>query len=305
MRKKNIDLSIIISNYNNFGLLRKTIISLKHYISTLKYEIILIDDTSTDSSVIDIKKEFPNYLLKVNKKNLGYSKSYNIGTKIAKGRYILHLNSDIVFIGKQKLDYLVKFMDDNSKIGITGCKILKPDGRLDLPCKRAFPTISNIFWQTIGLNNLFPKNRLFGKYYLSYLNENEIQPVDCLMGAFMLIRKNVFKQIGLLDEQFFIYGEDIDFCYRTKKAGWQIYYNPKLIIQHHHGGTTNKSRFKHILKFHHAMFLYYKKHLAAKNYPIVNVFVYWGITARTIGNFVLDFITNFELSLKKIFIQKK
>lgn len=305
MKRNNIDLSIVISNYNTKELLKKTLISCIKSSDKIKTEIIVVDDASADNSSQMVKKEFPKITLIQSKINRGYSKSYNIGTRIAKGRYILHLNSDVTFLGDQKLDYLIRFMDDNPQIGITGCKILKPNGKLDLPCKRALPTISNIFWQTSGLSNLFPNNKLFGEYYLNYLDENKIQSVDCLMGAFMLIRKKVFKQIGLLDEQFFIYGEDIDFCYRTKKAGWRIYYNPKLIIRHHHGGTTNKSRLKHILKFHHAMFLYYKKHLAKKNSFIINAFVYWGITTRIIGNLVIDFIGNFRLSLRRIFISKK
>jgi len=305
MKNNNIDLSIVISNYNTRELLKKTLVSSIKSTKNIRTEIIVIDDASSDKSAEMVKNEFPKLKLVQNITNKGYSKSYNIGTKLAKGRYILHLNSDITFLGKYKLDYLLEFMDDHPKIGITGCKIVKLNGRIDLPCKRAFPTISNIFWQTIGLSNLFPKNKLFGKYYLSYLNENEIQPVDCLMGAFMLIRKNVFKQIGLLDEQFFIYGEDIDFCYRTKKAGWEIYYNPKLIVKHHHGGTTNKSRLKHIFKFHHAMLLYYKKHLAKNNSYILNCFVYFGIATRTIGNFALDIIGNLKLSLIKVFKTKK
>ena len=221
-----------------------------------------------------IKKNYPSVKLICNKKNLGYSKSYNIGSKAAKGKYVLHLNSDIIFMTKISLKAALEYLEKNKKVGILGAKIVKPDGQLDLPCKRSFPTLINVFFQTFGLTFLFPKSKLFGQYYLTYIDENRITEVDCLMGAFMLIRKNVFKKIGYLDESFFIYGEDIDFCYRTKKTGWQIVYFPKIIIKHHHGATINKTQIKNLIRFHEAMILYYKKHFANKNNLVINFLVY-------------------------------
>jgi len=277
-KNQSVDLSIIIGNYNTKAILQKTIRSIIKYNKQILFEIIVVDDASTDGSVEYLKQHFPDVRIFVNKTNLGYSKSYNIGTKNARGPYILHLNSDVLFL-KFELKRAIEYMNTHKNIGILGCRILKKDRRLDLPCKRSFPTIWNIFFQSIGLSKLFPKSKLFGRYYLTYLNERSIAQVDCLMGAFMLIRKKVIHKIGYLDEQFFIYGEDIDYCYRAKKAGWNIVYFPAITVKHIHGGTTNNNKLKHVLLFHQAMFLYYKKHFN-NNHILVNLLVYGGICIR-------------------------
>jgi len=239
----------------------------------------VIDDASTDNSVAMLKKNFPQIVILQNKTNLGYSKSYNLGTKIARGRYLLHLNSDMQ-ISKADFPKALKFLDENPKIGILGCKIVKKNGHLDRPCKRSFPTVQNVFFQTTGLGFLIPNNKLFGNYYLSYLDENKMHEVDCLMGAFMLIRHEVFEKVGFIDERFFMYGEDIDFCLRTKKAGWKITYYPEIVFTHLHGATTSQNKVKSLFLFHHAMYLYYQKHFAPKYSKLYNLVVYLGILLR-------------------------
>lgn len=284
-----LDLSIIISNHNTSKYLEANLSSLSHILKNLQYEVIVVDDASSDDSVKMLKNKFPAVKIICNEKNLGYSKSYNKGTKQAIGRYILHLNSDCLL--QNNLVQAIKFLDKNPKVGVVGAKIVKINGKLDLPCKRSFPTMANVFFQSVGLSFLFPKSKLFGHYYLSFLDESKIHEVDCLMGAFMLIRKEVIQTIGLLDDRFFIYGEDIDFCLRAKKAGWTIVYYPKIIVKHLHGGTTNKSYFsllKHSWLFHQAMFLYYNKHFAPKKSLFLNLLVYTGIILRFLSTIFIS-----------------
>jgi len=276
---KLLDLSIIIGNYNTEELLKKTLTSIYKNTKNINYEIIVIDDGSVDGSVEMIKRNFPKIKIKKNIKNLGYSKTYNIGTKLSKSRYILHLNSDVFFTKDSSLDLIIKFMDKNPNIGIAGCKVIKHDGSLDLPCRRSLPTIKNVFFQTTGLYKIFPKNKSLN-YYLTYLPDNKITKIECIMGAFMLIKKNLIKEIGYLDERFFIYSEDIDYCYRAIKAGWDVYYFPKIKVKHIHGGTTRQFKIKYLLNFHKGMFLYYNKHMARRNFFILNLLVYLGILIR-------------------------
>ncbi|HLC94537.1 MAG TPA: glycosyltransferase family 2 protein [Patescibacteria group bacterium] len=288
MSTHDIDLTIVISNYNTKELLKKNLASIFRLRTKITFEIIVVDDCSQDNSIKMVRAGFPQVITIRNRANLGYSKSYNIGTRKAKGRYILHLNSDIIFPHDAQLDSLLGYMDVHRKIGILGCKIIKMDGKLDLPCKRAFPGLLNIFFQTIGLAFLFSKNKIFGNYYLTFLDEDKIHEIDCVMGAFMLIRRKVIHTIGFLDENFFIYGEDIDYCYRAKQNNWKIIYYPHLKVQHHHGATTKKAKIRPIWLFHLAMFLYYKKHLSKKRFFVVSYLVYGAIFFRFISVLLLN-----------------
>lgn len=277
--KQKIDLSIVICNYNTAALLKQTLTSVFIDLTGIEKEVIVVDDNSTDLSATMVKKDFPEVVLIQNKRNFGYAKSCNIGTKKAEGRYILQLNSDVTFKKGTNIKKLIDYMEAHPKVGIAGCKLLELDTKLDLTCKHSFPTIQNIFYQSIGLTILFPKSRIFGDYYLTYLDEDEINEVDCL-GAFMLLRRQVIETVGFMDEQYFIYGEDIDYCFRTKQKGWKILYYPKIVGVHHHGATTKKRKLKSLYYFHRAMFIYYRKHIAATNSHLVNMLVYCGIAGR-------------------------
>ena len=274
------DLSIIISNYNTKDFLAVCLDSIASHLKNVSYEIIVVDDASGDGSSDIIEKNYPQIILLRNKMNMGYSKSYNRGTKAAKGKYILHLNSDTTFSKPFDFSLLIKYLEIYPDIGILGVKIIKDNGKLDLPCKRSFPTLVNVFFQSTGLAFLFPQNKIFGNYYLSYLTENKIHEVDCLMGAFMLIKKEVIDEIGYIDERFYMYGEDIDFCYRAKKRGWKIVYYPKVSITHHHGGTTRQKGISSLWLFHYAMYQYYQKHFASTSFLLINLITYLAILLR-------------------------
>lgn len=276
---KPLDVSVIIGNYNTEKLLKRTLTSVYKNTKNIAFEIIVIDDGSVDKSVEMVKKYFPKIQIKKNTKNLGYSKTYNIGTKLSKSRYTLHLNSDVFFTKDSSLDLIIKFMDENPNIGISGCKIIKHDGSLDLPCRHSLPTLTNVFSQTIGLHKIFPKIKS-ANYYMTYLPNTQITKVGGIIGAFMLIRRRLIDEIGYLDERFFIYCEDTDYCYRAIKAGWDVYYFPKVKVKHMHGGTTRQFKIKSLLNFHKGMLLYYNKHHAQKNFFMLNLLVYLGILIR-------------------------
>lgn len=234
-----MDLSIIIVNYNTSDLTIQAIKSIYQSHTKYSYEIFVVDNASSDHSVKLIEREFSDINMIINNKNVGFSRANNQAIKKAIGKYILLLNSDTV-IKHDTIEIMLDFMNRETTVGASGCKVVLPDGSLDKACRRGFPTPSASFYYMSGLSRVFPKSVKFNQYHLSYLDENEANPIDCLVGAFMLVRKDVVDEVGLLDETFFMYGEDIDWCYRIKEVGWDIYYYPLTSIVHLKGGSTNK-----------------------------------------------------------------
>lgn len=282
-----MDLSIIIVNYNTKELTKQTLNSIFKYKHNLEYEVIVVDNNSSDDSVNMITNELPQVILIQNKKNLGFSRANNIGINRSKGRYILLLNSDTI-IQEDTLETMVSFMESNYNVGAAGCKVILPDGSLDKACKRSFPTPQNALYNALKLDKLFPHNKKFGEYNLTYLDEDEIHEVDSLVGAFMMVRREAIEEVGLLDENFFMYGEDIDWCYRIKKAGWKIVYYPKTKIIHYKGGSSKKKNPKLIYEFYRAMYLFFEKHYKDKYSLLTKYIVYLGIWTKM----VLSLITN-------------
>jgi hypothetical protein len=274
-----MDLSIIIVNYNTKNLLAASLQSIYSKKHKIEFETFVVDNGSTDGSVETIKVLYPQIIFLPQNENLGFAKANNIAIKQAKGRYILLLNPDTVVLN-DCLDLMIDFMDQNPDVGAAGCKVVLPDGSLDLACKRSFPTPENSFYHVLGLAKLFPKSRRFGQYNLTYLDENETHEVDCLVGAFMMVRREVIEQIGLLDEKYFMYGEDIDWCYRIKNAGWKIVYYPRAQIIHYKGASSKKKKWETIYEFHRAMFLFFNDHYKDKYNLVIRYLVYLGIAAR-------------------------
>lgn len=201
----NVDVSIIILNYNTCRLTMDCLRSVYDSETRYSYEIILIDNNSHDHSVETISKEFPDVLLIANSENVGFAKGNNQGMEAASGRYVLLLNSDTV-VRKDTLETMVAFMDTRPDLGASGCKVILPDGSLDKACKRGFPTPSASFYYAFGFSKLFPDRPRFNGYQLGYLDPDDSYPVDCLVGAFMLLRRETIEQVGGLDETFFMYG---------------------------------------------------------------------------------------------------
>lgn len=273
-------LSIIIVNYNTYALTKQTIESVIKKEHTFTYEIILVDNASSDGSIEKLQKDF-NYLINkqtlqvfINEDNLGFAKANNIGIRASKGDYVLLLNSDTV-IENDCLEKCISKIESDDNIGALGCKVILPDGKLDHACKRGFPTPKASLYYLLKLHK---KDALkYGQYDALHLGEDEVGEVDCLMGAFMLMPKAVLNKVGILDEDFFMYGEDIDLCYRIKESGHKILYYPKSKITHYKGGSSKKRRTKVIYDFHQAMWIFYKKHYYKRYNLIITLLVYTGI----------------------------
>ncbi len=289
-----MDLSIVIVNFNTKQLTIDAIHSVFHSKTNHSYEILLVDNNSSDGSVEAFHKEFPNITIFENKENVGFSKANNQAIKVANGRYVLLLNSDTI-VHEETLQVMIDFMEAYPKVGASGCKVILPDGSLDKACRRGFPTPAASFYHFSGLAKLFPNNPRLNQYQLGHLDPDKDYPVDCLVGAFMLLRKEAIEQVGLLDEEFFMYGEDIDWCYRIKEAGWEIYYYPFTSIIHYKGASSHRKPFKILYEFHRAMILFHRKHFAKKTLFIVNWLVYVGVSLR----FLSSLITNTFKAKKK------
>ncbi|MCY6484520.1 glycosyltransferase family 2 protein [Clostridium aestuarii] len=274
-----MDLSIIIVNYNTKELLKQTIQSVIDNTQNISYEIIVVDNASVDGSCDMVNKDYPQVKVIKNTDNLGFPKANNKGIKIASGRYVMLLNSD-TYVLENCLESCINYMDKYEDIGALGCKLVLANGELDHACKRGFPTPEASLYYLLKLDKLFPEVKKFGQYKMSYVFEDEISEVDSLTGAFMIVKREVIKKIGVLDETFFMYGEDIDWCYRIKEAGYKVMYYPEVRTIHYKGQSSKKKRLKTIYEFHRAMYIFYNKHYYKKYNFLVTLFVYIGITLR-------------------------
>ena len=206
-----MDLSIIIVNFRTYDLTKQTIISVLDTVKNIEYEILVVDNDSADGSLEKLIQDFKNEsLVKFikNNHNDGFAVANNLAFKEAKGEYTLLLNSDVI-VNDRTINESLDYIKNNKNIGILGCKVVLPDGTLDKACRRSFPTFKVSFYRMSGLSKLFPNSKRFNQYNLSYLDENGVYPVDCVVGAFMLIDSAVMRKCNGLDESYFMYGEDI------------------------------------------------------------------------------------------------
>lgn len=252
-------LSIIIVNYNVRHFLEQALLSVQRAIATLDAEVFVVDNNSVDGSVAMLYDKFPWVKVIANKKNLGFSKGNNLAIRQAQGKYILLLNPDTV-VEEDTFTKIIEFMDATPDAGALGVKMYNGEGKFLPESKRALPTPWVAFYKIFGLSRLFPKSKKFGKYHLTYLNPDEIHQIEVLSGAFMFMRKSVLDEIGYLDEDFFMYGEDIDLSYRVTKAGYHNYYYPHTKIIHYKGESTRKGSLNYVLVFYDAMRIFAEKH---------------------------------------------
>ncbi len=273
------DLSIVIVNFNTRELLRARL-------HALSGRIIVVDNASTDGSQEMVKKEFPNIDLVRNQRNVGFAKANNQGIQRAKSTYVLLLNTDCE-ASPQAIRDAVNHLEYHPDVGAVTCRLVLEDGITDPACHRGFPTPWASLTYFIGLEKLFPTSRVFGQYHQGYKPMGETHDVDCISGAFFLVRREVINKVGLLDEAFFMYGEDIDWCYRIRKAGWKIRFYPHVVIIHkkHQSGLAHADsqlRFNTQKHFYDAMKLFYNKHYRYRYNPIVSAFVLLGIKLRSL-----------------------
>lgn len=271
-----IDLSISIANHNNKECLQSCLGSIYSHTPETSFEVIVVDNGSSDGSVEVVKQAFPLVNVIENSENRGFVKANNQGIRASQGRYVLSLNNDTVIrIGT--LDGLVRFMNEHPDVGVCGPKVLNQDGSLQYQCRRSFPTILSSLFYFLKLHRLFPRSEHFGRYLMTYRDCDRVSEVDSVSGCCLMARREVIDKVGILDENFIMYGDDLDWCYRIKKAGWRVCYVPDVQIVHLGGQSSQRLSHKCIVLFYRAMAIFYRKHYARKHSFIVNYLVYAGI----------------------------
>lgn len=264
-------IDVVTVTYNSSNQVKTYAKSLKQALIGLKSQVWVVDNNSQDDTLRELHK---NSFIKViaNRKNLGYGKANNQALRKLNSEYILLLNPDTE-TPKNTIHTMIKYMDQHENVGLITCRVEMAEGQLDRACRRGFPTPWRSICRMGYLDRLFPNSKIFGGYNLTYLPEDKVAEIDSAVGAFMLIRSKVLQEVGLFDEKFFMYGEDIDLCYRIKQKGWNIVYNPSAKIIHLKGVSsgikahstqislaTQKQRAKMIYHFHEAMHIFYNKH---------------------------------------------
>ena len=251
-------ISIIIVSYNVKFYLEQCLLSVRKAIEGIEAEVIVVDNHSKDGSVDYLRKRFREVTFVASNHNLGFARANNLAIKRAKGEYVLLLNPDTI-LGEKVLKESICFMDFHPKAGGLGVKTLKCDGDVAMESRRGLPSPLTAFYKMCGLCNKYPKSKRFGKYYMSYLPWNEPARIEVISGAYCLMRHTAIDKVGMLDEDFFMYGEDIDLSYRLLKGGFENWYLPVSIL-HYKGESTHKSSYRYVHVFYEAMLIFFRKH---------------------------------------------
>ncbi len=276
------DLGIVILNWNTRDLLRECLRSVYAAQGAPALIVCVVDNASSDGSADMVRAEFPQALAIASAVNSGYAAGNNLGLRALNfglgredgPRYALLLNPDTV-VPERALAEMVAYMDARPRCGIAGPKLVLPNGQLDLACRRSL-AFDAFVYRILGLSRLFPRSRRFGQYNLTYLSPEVETEVGSVVGAFMLVRREAISQAGLLDEAFFMYGEDLDWAYAITQAGWQVRYNPAVTVLHVKRAASSQSHRAQIA-FHEAMLYFYRKHYAARTAPVLGALVVLGI----------------------------
>jgi GT2 family glycosyltransferase len=272
-------LSIIIVNYNVKHFLEQCLASVRRAVKGIDAEVWVVDNNSVDGSVRMVREKFPGVKLVANRENVGFSRANNQAIRESIGEYVLLLNPDTV-VEDDTFTKVVDFMDAHPDAGGLGVKMIDGKGNFLPESKRGLPTPDVAFYKIFGLSRFFPRSRTFGKYHLGYLDKDEVHEVDILSGAFMLMRREALDKTGLLDEDFFMYGEDIDLSYRIIKAGYKNYYFPGTRIIHYKGESTKKSSVNYVFVFYRAMVIFARKHFSQKNARLFSFLINMAIWLR-------------------------
>lgn len=278
-------LSVIIVNYNVKYYLEQCLESVRRAAEGLQVEVYVVDNLSTDGSIPYLSKRFPEVTFVENKENVGFARANNQAIRLSTGKYVLLLNPDTI-VAEHTLGDFVRFMDEHPEAGGAGAYMLRTDGTFAPESRRGLPTPFVAFCKMSGLASLFPRSRVFGRYYMGYLDENEMNEMEIISGAYMFLRREALDKVGLLDEDFFMYGEDIDLSYRILKGGYKNYFLPTRML-HYKGESTEKSSYRYVYTFYQAMRLFFRKHYAHYSF-LVSLPINLAIWARSflayIGN---------------------
>lgn len=263
-------LSVIIVSYNVREYLDQCLQSVRKALQGIDAEIIVVDNQSEDDTVAFVREHYSDVLMIESGGNVGFARANNMGIRQSDSEYVLLLNPDTV-IAENTLREVMSFMDLHETVGGAGVQMLNADGTKAMESRRGRPTPLVSFYKMCGLADLFPRSRTFARYYMSWLSWNEPAEIEVVSGAFFFIRRKALDEVGLLDEDFFMYGEDIDLSCRLLNAGWHNCYLPCRII-HYKGGSTDKTTVRYVRVFYQAMLIYFRKH-----YGHLNIFARKGI----------------------------
>jgi GT2 family glycosyltransferase len=287
-------LFVIIVNFNTADLLTECLARLCASRLDRPMEVYIVDNGSSDGSLQVVHERFPGVHTIDAGGNLGFAGGNNLALREIlagvprsvdrKRQHVLLLNTDC-FVEPDTLQITATFLDTHPDAGVVGPKVMLADGRLDLACRRSFPTPSSAFWKLTGLARRYPTHPRFARYNLTYLDPDQPHEVDSVMGAYMLVRLSAIDDAGLLDESFFMYGEDLDWAYRIKKHGWSVHYYPMAHVLHLKGASSSRQSYRLIVEFYRAMYLFHRKHYAPSTFILVNWSITAGIIAR--GGFAL------------------
>lgn len=272
-------LSIVIVNYNVAYFLEHCLYSVRNALKGIEAEIFVVDNNSVDNSIAMLKEKFPEVILIANKDNVGFSRANNQAIRISKGKYVLILNPDTV-VEEDTFAKCISFMDSHKDCGALGVKMIDGSGKFLKESKRGFPSPWTSFCKMSGLTSLFPHSKKYANYYMGHLSEDEVNEVDILAGAYMMMRKECLDKVGLLDEDYFMYGEDIDLSYRITKGGYKNYYFPKARIIHYKGESTKKASMNYVYTFYNAMVIFAQKHLTKKQTKLFSTLIKLAIWLR-------------------------
>jgi GT2 family glycosyltransferase len=287
VRMTSVDVGIIVVNYNTRDLLKRCLETVLAS-EGITFRVCVVDNDSKDSSAEMVATEFPQVQLIHNLENVGYPAANNQGLR-ALGfgdpasrdvpRYALLLNADTE-LPPDALAKTVAYADGADRVGVVGPKLVRLDGSLDLACRRSFPTPEVSFYRMVGLSKVFPKSPRFGRYNLTYLDEDQTADVDSVVGAFMMVRRAAIDDVGMLDESFFMYGEDLDWAYRIKRAGWRVVYYPEVTVLHVKRASSRQSPRAQV-EFWRSMEIFYQKHFAEKTLAPLNALILIAIRVQT------------------------
>lgn len=278
-------LSVIIVNYNVKYYLEQCLEAVRRASQGLQIEVIVVDNLSTDGSIPYLRERFPEVTFIENKENVGFARANNQAIRMSAGKYVLLLNPDTI-VAEHTLSDFIRFMDSHPEAGGAGAYMLRTDGTFAPESRRGLPTPFVAFCKMSGLAALLSQSRVFGRYYMRYLNENEVNEIEIISGACMLLRREALDKVGLLDEDFFMYGEDIDLSYRILKGGYKNYFLPTRML-HYKGESTEKSSFRYTYTFYQAMRLFFRKHYAHYSFLVslpINVAIWVRSFMAYIGN---------------------
>jgi hypothetical protein len=274
-----VDVTVVIVHYETPELLTSCLKALAASAGGVSYEAFVVDNSSTRFNAEATRQALPGVEVLVNDANVGFARASNRAIRLANGRYVVLLNPDTV-VSNETLATMVAYMDDRPDVGCATCRLELEDGSLDLACRRLFPTPVRSLYRITLLSRIFPRSRRFGQYNLTYLNEWQEAEIDSPCGAFMMVRREVVDQVGLLDERYFMYGEDVDWAFRIKAAGWRIFYTPATTVKHLKRASSRRFRRKTIRYFHAGMRRFYTDHYASAYPRWVTLLIMTAISVR-------------------------